>query len=192
MNGCGRTGENRSIVVIEANRQMQHLLRSMLANFGQRSVRIFADTESAVAAMLSDVPAMVLLDWDAGPYRGRDFLKLIRHRKMSPLCLVPIIVLLSQARQGSVEAALRLGAQAVLVKPISPLHLIQHIKWVHTRQHKLKLVGERYVVEGISRKLEAQRDKQRQLSAARDYQAEQAKLMNSIQDDVDRILSSSF
>ena len=186
------TGENRSIVVIEPNRQMQHLLRTMLANFGQRSVRVFADSEAAVASMLSDVPSMVLLDWDAGPYRGRDFLKLIRHQKMSPLCLVPIVVLLAQARQGSVESALRLGAQAVLVKPISPLCLIQHIEWVNLEKHNLKLVGERYVVAGISKKLEAQKNKQRQLAAARDYQAEQVKLMDAIQDDVDRILLSSF
>lgn len=188
---CWASGNN-SVVIIEPNRQMQHLLRAMLANFGLRRVRIFPETESAVTSMLNDLPSMILLDWDAGPYRGRDFLKLIRHEKMSPLCLVPIVVLFAQAKQKSVESALRLGAQAALVKPISPASLMEHINWVAKDSRALKLVGERYVVEGVSEQLDKEKAKHHQLAAAREYQAEQTKVMDSIQSDVDRILSSSF
>ncbi len=189
--GSSKTGLN-SIVVIEPNKQMQNLLRAMLANFGHRSVRIFSETDSAVTSMLSEPPCMVLLDWDAGPYPGRKFLKLIRHEKMYPLCLVPIIVLFATARQKAVESALRLGAQAALVKPISPLILIEHINWAVSEQRDLKLVGERYVVDGVAEKLDQETKKQQQLSAAREYQAEQVKAMDSIQSDVDRILTSTF
>jgi len=181
-----------SIVVIEPNKQMQNLLRAMLSNFGHRNVRIFSETDSAVSAMLSDPPCMVLLDWDAGPYTGRKFMKLIRHEKMYPLCLVPIVVLFAQARQRCVESALRLGAQAALVKPISPLILIEHINWVVSEQRELKLVGERYVVAGVAEKLDEETEKQQQLAAAREYQNEQVKAMDSIQSDVDRILTSTF
>ncbi len=181
-----------SIVVIEPNKQMQNLLRAMLANFGHRNVRIFNETDSAVSSMLSDPPCMVLLDWDAGPYRGRKFLKLIRHEKMYPLCLVPIVVLFATAHQKAVESALRLGAQGALAKPISPLILIEHINWAVSEQRELKLVGERYVVAGVSEKLDEESEKQQQLAAAREYQAEQVKAMDSIQNDVDRILTSTF
>jgi DNA-binding NarL/FixJ family response regulator len=181
-----------SIVIIEPNKQMQHLLRAMLANYGQRLVRIFSETESAVASMLSDPPSMVLLDWNAGPYRGRNFLRLIRHEKMYPLCLVPIIVMFSHARQNAVESALRLGAQAALVKPISPACLIEHIDWVAAEKRELNLVGERYVVEGVVAQLDMETEKQQQLASAREYQTEQTKAMDSIQSDVDRILTASF
>lgn len=186
------SGSNQSIVVIEPNKQMQHLLRGMLANFGVRAVRVFGETESAVTSMLSDPPAMLLLDWDAGPYLGRDFLKLIRHEKMSPLCFIPIVVMFAHAGQRTVKSALRLGAQAALVKPISPNTLIEHIDWVACDKRKLKLVGERYVVEGVTEQLDQESAKQNQLAKAREYQAEQSKVMDSIQDDVDRILSASF
>ncbi len=188
---AGKTGLN-SIVVIEPNRQMQNLLRAMLSNFGHRSVRIFDETDSAVTSMLSDPPCMVLLDWDSGPYSGRKFLKLIRHEKMFPLCLVPIVVLFAHARQKAVESAMRLGAQSVLVKPISPAILMDHIKWVVSDERELKLVGERYVVAGVEEKLDKEIEKQQQLSAAREYQAEQLKAMDTIQSDVDRILTSTF
>ncbi len=181
-----------SIVIIEPNRQMQHLLRAMLANYGLRVIRIFSETESAVTSMLNDVPSMVLLDWDAGPYKGRKFLKLIRHQKMTPLCLVPIVVMFSRAGQRAVESALRLGAQAALVKPISPATLIQHMDWVAADKRELKLVGERYVVDGVAEQLDLELEKHQQLAAAREYQSEQIKAMDSIQNDVDRILGSSF
>ncbi len=184
--------EEKSIVIIEPNKQMQHLLRAMLANFGCRQVRVFADSEDAVSSMLMDIPSLVLMDWNAGPYKGRHFLKLIRHQKMFPLCVVPILVMFSRAGKNAVESALRLGAQAVLVKPISPIGLMQHINWVLSDTRELKLVGERYVVEGMAEQLDLEGEKHQQLADAREYQAEQVKAMDSIQDDVDRILSSSF
>lgn len=180
------------MVVIEPNRQMQQLLRAMLMNYGLRSVRVFSETESAVTSMLNDPPAMVLLDWDAGPYGGRNLLKLIRHQKMYPLCLLPIIVLFAEARSRAVESALRLGAQAALVKPISPRSLIQYIDWVAADERPLKLAGERYVVAGVAEQLDQENEKREQLTEAREYQAQQVAEMDSIQDDVDRILTSTF
>lgn len=185
-------GSRGSIVVVEPNRQMQQLLRAMLANIGIRSVRVFGETDSAVTSMLNEPPEILLLDWDAGPFSGRDFLKLIRHEKMSPLCLMPIVVLFAQAGQNAVRSALRLGAHSVLVKPISPNILMEHIQWVMGGGRELKLVGERYVVEGVAEQLDQETEKHNQLESARQYQAEQTKVMDSIQSDVDRILSSTF
>jgi len=183
---------NKSVVIIEPNRQMQQLLRAMLSSYGVRLVRVFSETDSAVTSMLNDPPVMVLLDWEAGPYRGRKFLKLIRHQKMYPLCLMPIIILFSEARQRAVESAMRLGAQAVLVKPISPAKLIVQINWAMGDDRKLKLAGERYVIDGVAEQLTHERQKREQLEAAREYQSEQIAQMDSIQNDVDRILTSTF
>ena len=98
----------------------------------------------------------------------------------------------AHAGQGAVRSALAIGAQAVLVKPISPNILMGHLDWVLADQRALKLVGERYVVAGMAEQLDQESAKQDQLAKAREYQAEQTKVMDSIQNDVDRILSSSF
>ena len=187
-----RAMQGHSIVVIEPNRQMQHLLRGMIAGFGCRDIRIFADMDSAVASMLTQLPSVLLMDWDAPPYGGRSLLKLIRHERMFPLCLTPIIAMFSVAMQKHVESAMRLGAQAVLVKPVSPDVLYAHIEWVFHSERSLKLVGERYVVAGMSEQLDQETAKRKQLASARQYQSEQLDQLNSIQDDVDRILGSSF
>lgn len=181
-----------TLLVVEPSRQMQTLLRTMLSSYGVRSVRMFADTERAAQSILVDPPSLILLDWEAGPYLGPQFLKMLRHQNMYPVCLVPIIVMFSQARQAWVEKALRLGAQGVLVKPMSPAALRDRIKWVLNGSAKLKLKGERYVVAGIEGRLENEKERQGQLKVARQYQEAQFDEMASIQEDIDQILHSSF
>lgn len=181
-----------SLVVVEPSRQLQHLLRGMLNSYGIRSIRMFADTEKAATALLSDPPSAVLLDWEAGPYNGPNFLKLFRHQNMYPICLVPIIVMFSESRRTDVEKALRLGAQAVVAKPMSPAGLIKRISWAISNGPRLTLKGEHYVVEGVESRLAVEREQQDQLRTAREYQASQFAEMDAIQDDVDRILGSAF
>ena len=188
------TGDSQvsSIVVIEPSRQMQLLLRAMLLSYGIRSVRMFADTERASSSILNDPPRLVLLDWEAGPNSGANFLKLIRHKNMYPVCLVPIIVMFSEARRCWVEKALRLGGQGVLVKPMSPAALLDRIKWVLNGASTLSLRGDRYVIEGMDVRLEDERDKQEQLKTVREYEKSQLAELANIQNDIDKILHSSF
>lgn len=181
-----------SFMVVEPNRQMQVLLRTMLSSYGIRSVRMFADTERAAHSMLVDPPGVVLLDWEAGPYQGAKFLKMIRHQNMSPVCMVPIIVMFSEARQRWVERALRLGAQGVLVKPMSPSTLLERIMWVLDGGSALTLRGERYVVAGMDSRLEDERERQGQLKLAREYQESQFGAIAAIQNDIDQILHGLF
>lgn len=177
------------VVVIEPSRQMQAMLRSMLNGQGCRAVRIFADTDSAMTAMLSEPPSLVIMEWEAGPQEGGAFLKLFRHRNMFPVCLVPLIVMFSEARKRWVERALRLGAQAVIVKPVSQVMLKNRIDWVASGSSKLTLHGQRYVVAGVEERLEVERGKQDQLKAAREYQSSQIAQIAAIQNDVDRIMN---
>lgn len=181
-----------AVVVIEPGRQMQHLLRAMLTSYGIRSVRMFADTERAATYILNDPPEIVLLDWEAGPYFGPNFLKLFRHQNMYPVCLVPIIVMFSEARKAWVERAMRLGAQAVVVKPIAPTALMERISWVLNGGSSLILKGEHYVVDGIEERLEVERERQGQLKSAREFTASQFAEMDSIQNDIDKILTGTF
>lgn len=181
-----------AIVLIEPNRQMQVLLRMMLVGFQCRNLRVFGDMDTAVSSMLTDMPTVLLMDWDAPPYGGRSLIKLIRHEKMFPLCLLPIIALFSVAKQRQVESAMRLGVQAVIVKPLSPDILFQHIQWVTNQVRPLKLVGERYVIDGMAEQLDEEIAKRKQLAAARQYQVEQVEALSNLQDDVDRIFGASF
>lgn len=181
-----------SVFVIEANREMQRLLRSMLMTYGIRDVRVFSDSARASSAMVSDPPSAVILDWEATPHTGAEFLKLFRHQNMYPVCLVPMLVMVSEARSHYVERALKLGAQAIVAKPLSPEVLIERLRWVLAGKQKLRLVGERYVVDGVRERLKIEREREQQMESARAYQESQFEDMADIQRDVDRLLESSF
>lgn len=197
---CMRTNETKgslapqpvSVFVIEANREMQRLLRSMLMTYGIRDVRVFSDSARASSAMVSDPPSAVILDWEATPHTGAEFLKLFRHQNMYPVCLVPMLVMVSEARSHYVERALKLGAQAIVAKPLSPEVLIERLRWVLAGKQKLRLVGERYVVDGVRERLKIEREREQQMESARAYQESQFEDMADIQRDVDRLLESSF
>jgi DNA-binding response OmpR family regulator len=185
-------GAALTVFVIEPSREMQRLLRAMLSNYGIRKVRMFSDSERAANAMLTDPPSVVLMDWEAGPYYGASFLKLFRHQNMYPVCLVPIIMMFSEARKHFVERALKLGAQAVVAKPMAPTVLVERINWVLEGHQTLKLEGERYVVDGVQERLDVERERQEQLEKARQYQATQFAEMKAIQSDVDKLLQTAF
>lgn len=181
-----------SVFVIEPSREMQRLLRSMLVPYGIRNVRVFSDSARASTAMLADPPSAVILDWEATPHSGADFLKLFRHQNMYPVCLVPVIVMVSEARRQYIDKALKLGAQAIVAKPLSPEVLIDRLRWVLGGHQKLRLMGERYVVDGVRERLKTERERQQQMDSARAYQESQFEDMEDIQRDVDRLLESSF
>ena len=181
-----------SVLVIEQSREMQRLLRAMLSNYGIREVRMFSDSERAANSILADPPGMVLLDWDSTPYDGASFLKMIRHENMYPVCLVPIIVMFSEAKKRQVESSLKLGAHAVVAKPMAPSMLYARMHWILGGYQQLRLEGGRYIVDGIQERLAIERDRQNQMESAREFQASQFAEMMSIQSDVDRILQVNF
>lgn len=194
-NSSGRRSNDSklvSVIIIEQSREMQRLLRAMLSGYGIREVRTFSNSERAATAILTDPPGMVLLNWDSVPFDGASFLKLIRHQNMYPVCLVPIIVMFSEARKQLVESALKLGAHAVVAKPMAPAMLFARMRWILAGHQQLRLEGGRYIVDGIQERLAIEHDRLLQMETAREYQASQFAEMTSIQNDVDRILQVNF
>ncbi len=181
-----------SVLVIEPNNEMQRLLRSMLANYSIRNVRVYSDSERAANSILAEPPDLILLDWEVEPLDGAAFLKMIRNKNMYPVCLVPIIVMLSEARKCWVEKSIKLGAHAIVAKPVSPATIISRIKWIIAGNRKLKLEGNRYVIEGTKERLAIEEERQKQMDSAREYQASQFAEMLAIQNDIDKILQGNI
>jgi DNA-binding response OmpR family regulator len=180
------------IYVIEPSGEMQRLLRGMFMNCGMREVRMFNDSARAVNAILSDPPHLVVMEWMVEPYDGANFLKLFRHQNMFPVCLMPIVVTFAEPYQLQIERALKLGAHAVVAKPLSASVLMDRINWVLDGNQEMRLCGERYIVEGVQNRLDNERERQSQFETARQYQESQLSEMRSIQTNVDRILGTKL
>lgn len=189
-----RADDNKgpSVVVIETARHMQVLYRSMLSGAATRALRIYNDPKEAIPAILSDPPDVLLVDWEAETLPGNRFLKQFRSRQLYPVCLLPVIMVMSQVRQRAFEQAIKLGAHAVLAKPISTTRLFDYIAWVSSEHQQMQLVGDKYVVGNLVDRLDNKHLKPGGFESNGFEQDEQMAQVESLQSDVDRILKSSF
>jgi DNA-binding NtrC family response regulator len=193
--GCHNQIEDHngpSVVVIETARHMQVLYRSMLSGKATRTLRIFSDPQQAIGSIIADPPDVLLVDWHAQSLPGNRFLNQFRSRQLYPVCLVPVIMVMSEVRQRTFEQAIKLGAHAVLAKPISTSQLFDYIAWVSREDQQMELSGDRYVVSNLVERVKNNADPAgRRESEVFTHNQQMAKI-ESLQSDVDRILRSSF
>ncbi|TDQ66441.1 CheY-like chemotaxis protein [Maritalea mobilis] len=181
-----------NIVVVEPARHMQILYRSMLSASGVRSLRVFASAERAAESILATPPDIVLVDWGDERPVGEYFLDQFRDQRLYPVCLIPIIVMMSVVRKGRFNKAIRLGAHAVLGKPISSAKLFDYITWILASEFPMELNGSRYVVPNLLQRVDAEFANSSKFGADSMAEAQHMAQINSIQSDVDRILNSAF
>ncbi|MCF4099851.1 response regulator [Maritalea mediterranea] len=181
-----------NIVVIEPARHMQILYRSMLSATGVRGLRVFASAERAAESILSQPPDIVLVDWSEKNSGGEHFLSQFRDKRLYPVCLTPIIVMMSVVHKRRFNKAIRLGAHAVLAKPISSAKLFDYICWVLAADFPMELEGRRYVVPKLLQRVDAGLNSSTKFATESMAEAQHMEQINSIQSDVDRILNSAF
>lgn len=162
--------EGLDAVIVEDSRQMQAILRSVLLSFKVERVRVFDTVDSALEAMLSEPPNLILADWKMEPSSGYQLLRLIRHKNMAPLCFVPLLFVTAHGTRALVDKALRAGAHHLLVKPVSPSLLFSRLRWLlnDDREFVLDKHGF-YTIDGVGELLDAQAGKMQTLDSARAY-----------------------
>ena len=162
-NACfGMPMEFLDIVVVEDSKPMQMILRSMLAGLQVRRIRMFDGAKAALTVMVRDPPTLIVTDLRMPGMSGLSLLRTLRSPKMDPLCFVPVIVVTAHATQAVVEEAMEAGAHLVLVKPVAPAALAERIAWIMAdRRHIVLGADGRYVIEGMTRRLEASRSRVR-------------------------------
>jgi len=181
-----------SVVVVEAARHMQILFRSMLSGTGTKSLRIYSDPNDAISSVVSDPPDVLLVDWESEKLPGEKFLREFRNQRHYPVCLLPVIMVMSQVSQQSFETAIRMGAHAVISKPVSGTRLFDYISWVSREEQKMTLDGQKYVVSSLVDRLDPANRNINEFDSSQMIHERHIAEVESIQSDVDRILKSSF
>ncbi|MCW1404477.1 response regulator [Novosphingobium sp. MW5] len=119
---------------------------------------------------LAEPPNVILTDWRMEPTSGYQFLRLVRHRHMEPLCFVPILFVTAHGTGPLVDKALRAGAHHVLVKPVSPSTLYKRLRWLLTDDRPMTLEHSGfYNIYGIHKTMDEQAGKMQSLAGARLY-----------------------
>ena len=165
--------ESLDVVVVEDSKQMQTIIRSVLGAMRVQRVRTFDSAEKALQAMLSEPPHLIITDWKMEPVTGYQLLRSIRHRKMAPLCFVPVLMVTAHGTRSLVEKALMVGAHHVLVKPLAPAALHQRMEWIvrDPRKFVLEPGKDFFVIEGVAQALAVQSERRQALDQARLHHA---------------------
>jgi two-component system, OmpR family, phosphate regulon response regulator PhoB len=160
--------EDIDAVVVEDSKPMQTILRSILLSFKVARVRVFDSADDALEACLAEPPNVILTDWRMEPTSGFQFLRLVRHRHMEPLCYVPILFVTAHGTRPLVDKALRAGAHHVLVKPVSPSTLHKRLSWIMHDDRPMILENSGfYNIFGIHKTMDEQAEKLQSLAGAR-------------------------
>lgn len=158
-----------NVVVIEDNRAMQSLFRSMISQIGVMKTRVFENPEDALGHMLNDPPNLIVADWKMAPLTGAQVVRAIRHKKMEPLCFVPVLIVTGHATLNVVERVYRAGAQYCLVKPVSPNQLARGFRRITNDYRQLILEKDYYHVDGVAAALKEHVQRRTMLAKAKEH-----------------------
>lgn len=164
----GRTIDDLDVVIVDDSKPMQAILRSTLASFKVRRVRVFDGASEAIEAMRIDPPNLILTDLLMKPVSGYQFLLQIRHRRLAPLCFLPVLFVTAHGTRTVVDKILRAGAQNILVKPVSPSALYERLNWTLRDSRELTLDDNgRYSIRGVAELLDEKARKWKQFGDPR-------------------------
>jgi two-component system chemotaxis response regulator CheY len=106
------------VLIVDGEYPTRRTLRSLLLALGCSRIHEASDGESALEAIHTLVPDVVLLDWEVPAMGGATFVRRLRGAG-SPAAGVPIIVLLGREEHSRVLEAVRLGVHEFLLKPVA-------------------------------------------------------------------------
>ena len=115
--------EKLHVLAVDDNRHMLTILKAILRGLGVRNVKLASDAVEAFKEMQHFPADLVFVDWMMMPLDGLDFVRLVRTAKDSANPYIPIIMMTGHSEMHRVIEARNAGANAFLVKPVSPKSL---------------------------------------------------------------------
>jgi two-component system chemotaxis response regulator CheY len=125
--------EGLSVLLIDGNRHMRVLVRSILQTLGCRNIQESGDSAEALRENLYSSIDLIIVSWMLEPITGLEFVKRVRASEDSPNKFVPIIMMSGQCQYNDVIVARDAGVNEFLAKPISPNTLYQRILSIITK-----------------------------------------------------------
>jgi len=119
-----------NFLVVDDNRHMRALLRTVLRALGGRNIEEAGDGAEAFKTLATFPADIIICDWHMAPMDGMDFVRLVRTDKGSPNPFVPIIMLSAYTEAKRVVEARDVGVTEFLAKPISAHQLYSRIQSV--------------------------------------------------------------
>jgi two-component system phosphate regulon response regulator PhoB len=133
------------VLVVEDEPQIQELVAVNLEHYGHRVVRA-ASAEEAEAAIRTELPDVLVLDWMLPGESGLAFARRLRGDARTRD--LPILMLTARAMEADKLSGLEAGADDFITKPFSPKELAARIKAV-LRRRAPQLSGDAVEMQGL-------------------------------------------
>lgn len=114
------------VLIVDDHEAMRALLRTVLTRAGAARVRDAAGGAEALALIAESAPSLIFADRRMPEMDGIALIARVRARLAPDVCR--IIMISGQGDADTRDAALAAGADALLVKPVSPRDLIAAIE----------------------------------------------------------------
>ena len=137
--------ENLVILVADSNAYTRRLTRMMLINSGARSIYEAGDGVAALDGIRTVSPDVMIINWDMPVLDGAEVMRIVRSPGIFPKPNLPIIMLTDLGLRSRVAAAIRLGVNEFLVKPVSPKALQERLLGILFAPRPMVRAGNYYI-----------------------------------------------
>jgi two-component system chemotaxis response regulator CheY len=133
------------VLIADSNAYTRKLTRMMLTNLGAKAIYEATDGIAALDSIRTINPDVMILDWDMPILNGREVMRIVRSPGAFPKPNLPIIMLTDRGLRSRVTAAVRLGVNEFLVKPVSPVVLQQRLISIMLNPRPMVRAGKYYI-----------------------------------------------
>jgi CheY-like chemotaxis protein len=133
------------VLIADSNVYTRKLTRMMLTNLGAKAIYEATDGIAALDSIRTINPDVMILDWDMPILNGREVMRIVRSPGAFPKPNLPIIMLTDHGLRSRVTAAIRLGVNEFLVKPVSPIILQHRLLSIALRPRPMVRAGKYYI-----------------------------------------------
>jgi two-component system chemotaxis response regulator CheY len=133
------------VLIADSNAYTRKLARMMLTNLGAKAIYEATDGIAALDSIRTIHPDVMILDWDMPILNWREVMRIVRSPGAFPKPNLPIIMLTDRGLRSRVTAAVRLGVNEFLVKPVSPVVLQQRLISIMLNPRPMVRAGKYYI-----------------------------------------------
>lgn len=132
------------ILIVDDEAAMRKITRSLLQAIGIRTIYEAHGGRSELEAVRTLLPDAVIVDWEMPQPNGPEFVRAVRSPDTFPVPHVPIIMLTGHGERSRVIAAVNLGVNDFLVKPVSAKALFGRLVSLITEPRRMVRIGDYY------------------------------------------------
>jgi two-component system, chemotaxis family, chemotaxis protein CheY len=132
------------VLVVDDNQYMRKMIRNLLINCGIKDIHEAADGISALDAIRTVAPDVVILDWEMPLLSGAELVRIVRSPGVFPMPDIPIIMLTGHCERWRVVEAVKLGVNEYLTKPVSAKAIYDRLVSIMTQPRPVVQLGDYY------------------------------------------------